>query len=101
MIKILFFASENCDNCNIVLGLLKKHEIVAKTNFEYIDALSDGMQDFCDEHNVDLLPHIKVFSDNDIVYEKRGIFNPEKLKNKIEEIKKSETKMKNIFKLGK
>lgn len=99
MIKILFFANENCESCDLLLGLLKKYGIVTKTNFEYIDALSESMQDFCDEHNVDLLPHIKVFHNKDVIYEKRGIFNPERLKNKIDKIKIAERKLKSIFKL--
>ena len=61
--KIRIFGSEECQDCLMALFLLKQ----AKINFEYIDAFADDKQDFCDECNVDELPHLQFIDDSDII----------------------------------
>ena len=92
--KILFFASENCAVCKEVLENLYASKILKDHEFEYIDAEADDMQDCCDEHNVDLLPHLKIYSNGKLVMEKLGAFTPNEIKKYL-----SEKNLHNIFKL--
>ena len=67
--KILFFASTNCKKCKAILKAIKKSGLLSSSELIYIDAFDDNKQDFCDEHNVDELPHIKVYLGEKVVYE--------------------------------
>jgi len=73
--EILFFASPDCMNCAISHNELKKSGLLLKHNFVYIDAMEDDTQDFCDEHDVDEIPHIKIYDDNNsLIFERCGLF---------------------------
>ena len=44
--------------------------IIQQEDFEYIDALDDDSQNTCDVHDIDFLPHLKVYGNDGImVYE--------------------------------
>jgi len=73
--EILFFASPDCVNCAISYNELNKSRFLHKHNFIYIDALEDDTQDFCDKHNIDEIPHIKIYDDsNTLIFERCGVF---------------------------
>lgn len=73
--EILFFASPDCINCAVSHNELKKSNLLSKHNFVYIDAMEDDTQDFCDKHNIDEIPHIKIYDDNhNLIFERCGIF---------------------------
>jgi len=57
MVKVRFFGSSDCRDCMDLFVTLNK----AQVEYEYIDTLdmSDEVQAFCDEHKVDLLPHVQ------------------------------------------
>lgn len=57
--KVRVFGSSECGRCKSVVACLHVHKIA----FDYIDALADDTQDFCDEQNVDMLPHVQVVND--------------------------------------
>jgi len=80
MINIRFFGSSKCVNCAEALKILSKEGLEVR----YIDALNPkkNIQDFCDKHNVDELPHIQFIKDNSIIYEHIGEIN-ESFKNLI------------------
>jgi len=68
--KVRMFGSSNCKSCKQLLSLLKKKDF----EFEYIDALDDNkdIQKFCDEHDVDNLPHLQfIGKDEKIIKEIR------------------------------
>ena len=77
--RVLFFTDEDCEVCERVLtgleqsGILKDHDVL------FIQALDDDTQDLCDEHEVDLLPHIKIYN-NELIYERCGWFSPDDIK---------------------
>jgi len=56
-VKIRMFGSSDCASCKQLLSILKTKDF----ELEYIDALDDNkdIQDFCDEHDVDGLPHLQ------------------------------------------
>ena len=61
--KIRFFGSSSCRDCLKTFVLLNKFQV----NYTYIDTDEDDVQDFCDEQNVDELPHLQFLDDNDTV----------------------------------
>lgn len=63
--KIRLFGATNCQDCLNVLILIKKTNIP----FEYIDVddMELEVQQFCDENNVDQIPHIQFISDKEYV----------------------------------
>ena len=64
----------------------------------YIDADADDTQDFCDKHNVDRLPHVKVYKDDKCIANKIG----DGAKNIVNIIKNAqEKKTKTIFDITK
>ena len=86
--KLLFFGSEECDSCDKWLTAFKAEQFPSfvpgekNTNIEfiYIDAFADEQQKFCDNHEVDEIPHIKVYdSNNRIIFNKIGFFHPKGL----------------------
>jgi len=71
---VLFFGSSTCEKCDGLYNLIKKKEIDKKaTLFKYIDAFDDNQQEFCDEHEVDELPHLKVYKNSKLIYNGYGI----------------------------
>ena len=76
MLKIRIFGSNNCPKCDRLTDALKKHNI----SYAFVDALADDTQDFCDEHNVDDLPHIQLINDaNKVIFEHIGYISPMKI----------------------
>ncbi len=70
---LLFFGTDECRNCNKLLREIKSAKINEKVSkFLYIDALDDNQEEFCDTHNVDELPHIKVYDGNSLIFESIG-----------------------------
>ena len=78
--KIRFFGSANCRDCLKVFIILEKTQVY----YEYIDSddESDKVQNFCDKHNVDRLPHLQ-FLDNDdqVIVEHIGDIDEKEFKN--------------------
>ena len=70
---VRFFGSSDCRDC------LELFVILGKTNvdFEYIDAFDDDTQELCDEHDVDLLPHIQFVEDENVIVEHAGSIDEE------------------------
>ena len=87
--KILFFGSDECDNCKLWISLFNKEKfpvgqkiasIKDDIEFVYIDAFSDNMQDFCDNHSIDDLPRVKIYDKfNRLLFDKEGFFDPGKI----------------------
>ena len=65
---IRVFGSNECPTCLGLKDTLTKENI----KFEFIDALSDdddAVQDFCDAHDVEHLPHVQIVEGDTIVYQ--------------------------------
>lgn len=86
--RILFFGSDECDSCDKWITAFKSQKfppfVPGEDNTDikliYIDAFADEKQGFCDKHDVDEIPHIKVYdSNNRIILNKIGFFHPQKL----------------------
>ena len=80
MFTLYFFGSDKCKECRELLLKLYEKKILNNNivNFRFIDAFADEHQEFCDEHDVDKLPHILLYdSRNDIILEKIGMFEIE------------------------
>ena len=80
--KLYFFGSEDCETCQLMLEILECTGITDNKNmdFVFIDAFDEDQQTFCDEHEVDEIPHVKLIDEKEIVFERIGIFHPEVLK---------------------
>jgi len=59
--KIRFFGSSNCKDCLALFVILEKFQV----NYKYIDGHAEEVQDFCDEQDVDELPHLQFIDDDD------------------------------------
>ena len=55
---ILFFGSEDCDNCDIAAKTIEHFGEQDNFMLLYIDAIADENQALCDLMDVDELPHI-------------------------------------------
>ena len=68
--KIRFFGSPECKDCMEVFILLEKFHL----EYDYVDAIDadDEVQDFCDEHEVNELPHLQFMIDDDIILQHVG-----------------------------
>ena len=68
--KVRLFGSSSCKNCLELDVTLNK----AQVDYEYIDAFDENedIQKFCDEHNVEALPHIQFIEGDEIVVEHKG-----------------------------
>ena len=77
---IRFFGSSGCRDCLKLFVFLNKYSIP----YEYIDANDESceMQNFCDEHNVDQLPHIEFVVNNKVIFRHIGSLSESDL-NKI------------------
>jgi glutaredoxin-related protein len=76
--RIRFFGSPECYDCLKIFILLNKINI----EYDYIDVTNEKkeVQIFCDEQNVDQLPHLQFIDDNDnIVIEHIGTIDEENL----------------------
>jgi len=85
MNKLLFFGSLTCDACNDLKRELELSGVKRKFDYMFIDAMADDTQDFCDEHEVEELPHIKIYDDGGhLIFNKikTEISTKEVLKNK-------------------
>jgi len=73
MINIRFFGSSGCLDCLEALNLMRESGL----EFRYIDALnpSDKIQEYCDVHNVNDLPHIQFMEEEKVVFEHIGEVN--------------------------
>lgn len=69
-IKIRVFGNEKCHMCQ----RMKKDIHNISLTYEYIDAMADANQDFCDKHSVEKLPHIQAYDSETekIIVEHRG-----------------------------
>jgi len=69
MIRV--FGSDNCRDC---LDLIK-HLQLNNYKFKYIDAMSNDkkIEKFCDNNNVDELPHLQVIKNGEVVKELIGL----------------------------
>ncbi|MFA5599046.1 MAG: thioredoxin family protein [Phenylobacterium sp.] len=79
--KMLFFGSPSCETCQVMLLMLADDKIISNSDidFYYIDAYAEDTQDFCDEHDVDDLPRVKIYDNSVLVFDRIGIFNPTEL----------------------
>jgi hypothetical protein len=86
MCVLYFFGSDKCEKCKQLLIDIHSLGILdsPKMELKFIDAFAEENQDFCDEHEVDELPHVQIYdSHNNLIFEKIGMFDP---KNILEEI---------------
>ena len=69
MIRV--FGSDNCRDC---LDLVK-HLEMNNYKFKYIDAMSNDkkIEKFCDNNNVDELPHLQIIEDGKVIKELIGL----------------------------
>jgi hypothetical protein len=68
------------------LRSIKKEHIILPVNglFLYVDAFDMDNENICNEHNIDEIPHTKVYDDNEVlVFDKIGLFDPKRLWDKI------------------
>ena len=78
--NILFFGSDECKKCLAAMKQIQEKELDKLSyHFLYVDAFDDDRQELCDEHGVDDLPHVKVFSDGKLAYESIGSCSVEKI----------------------
>jgi hypothetical protein len=77
------FGSDNCENCKELINSLESFQVP----HEFIDANADETQDFCDEQNVDGLPHIQILNpDGKMCFEHVGSLDVQVLLQKMVEI---------------
>jgi len=75
-VKIRFFGSSDCKDCLEVFVILEKSQV----DYKYIDTDDDRdeIQDFCDEQNVNQLPHLQFLNnDSHLIVEHIGSINEE------------------------
>ena len=80
MFTLYFFGSDKCKKCREILISLYENGMLNNDiiKFKFINAFADEYQTFCDEHNVDELPHIKLYDTrNNVILEKIGSFEIE------------------------
>ena len=75
--RIRFFGSPECKDCMEVFVLLEKFNI----EYEYTDTTEDDdeIQNFCDENEVNELPHLQFIVDEDIILQHIGKLKEEEL----------------------
>ena len=69
--RVRFFGSSDCEDCMEVFVLLNKFQI----DYKYIDANEDDedIQELCDEYEIEELPHLQFFIDDNIVLQHVGL----------------------------
>lgn len=80
--KMLFFGSPACDKCVRYKVALSKEIDLNVNNFTFIngdDLENAEVQKFCDQHNVDEYPHVKIYVLNKCIHEEVGDLNIQKI----------------------
>lgn len=74
IVKIRLFGSDKCHMCN----QMKKELSDIHVEYDFIDANAKDMQNICDAHSINKLPHIQVYNteNNKVIYEKIGYIHP-------------------------
>ncbi len=74
-IVYIIFSSEDCEKCQSFIPVFENLEILYKNKatFCYVDVEDQTNSFFCDFHEVDELPHSKIYLGEDCLYEKIGI----------------------------
>lgn len=74
---IRFFGSPDCRDCMEVFVLLNKFQM----DYKYIDATEDDddIQEFCDKHDVEELPHLQFVINDDVILQHIGVLREEEL----------------------
>ena len=65
---VIFFGSDECEKCQAFLTAIIASGLVANHDFHYIDAYdfkNQEIQQLCDKFDVDEIPHIVVYSDDE------------------------------------
>lgn len=65
---IRVFGSSTCAKCQALVNGLK----LLRMPYEYVDAMADDTQNFCDQHNVGDLPHVQITQDDIVTWQKAG-----------------------------
>lgn len=75
--RIRFFGSPECKDCMSIFVLLNKFNI----DYRHIDATEDDdeIQEFCDEHEVEELPHLQFIIDDNVILQHVGALKEEDL----------------------
>lgn len=71
--RMRIFGGDQCRDCLELFVILNKYNV----DYEYIDAFDEDTQEFCDENNVDELPHVQFIEDETIIIEHKGAFDEE------------------------
>lgn len=79
---IRFFGSSDCEMCKLQEIILRKSNIV----YDYIDAMSDETQEFCDKYSVDELPHLQLLDGSKVIKEFIGFTDPGIISKSMKEI---------------
>ena len=66
-IKIRLFVGRTCPICDIAMLKIECEKDVFK--YQYVDALHSETQVLCDENEVDELPHIQIYEDDEVIAE--------------------------------
>lgn len=76
--KTLFFGSDDCPNCVAFKQAIEQSGLtrLSKAGYTFVDAYADDTQAFCDQHDVDEIPHVKVFDGNREIFSRTGAFDP-------------------------
>ena len=78
--KLYFFGSDDCETCQLMLAILDREGILNSFEFVFVDAYANDQQEFCDQHEIDEIPHVKLVDDrDDPIFERIGIFDPSML----------------------
>ncbi len=71
--NVMVFGADNCEKCKRLLDKLGESSVP----YVFIDAFADDTQNFCDEHDVDDLPHVQILDDMGVVvFVAAGDFDP-------------------------
>lgn len=83
MNHVYLFGSKTCVKCKEIKNFLSAWFSENKPKgieYSYFDAFEGKNQDFCDTHNVDTLPHIKIYQKDKLVYEEIDFISEETVK---------------------
>lgn len=74
-ILLMIFTTPKCKKCcKLMEDIFSiENDFLENVEVAIVDALADDKQDFCDKHNVDELPHVKILDvNNKIIFNKCG-----------------------------
>ncbi len=77
-VRMLYFGSPSCEKCVRYYIQLKNQTPLNKKNFRFVngdDFDNKEIQSLCDLHNVDEYPHVKIFREEECIYEQIGELN--------------------------